>query len=714
MEQGFRSVLSVVRAAAAMLLATTITTGRPAPGAAWAETFVIPDGDVPALVAAIQAANINGEHDIIELAANGMYVVDSISSSLGGGSAFPLIEPDRDRSIDINGRGATIVRDPSAEPMRFFFVLDEAFLTLNDVALVGGLIETFEGGGAIRVQPAGTLWLERCALRDNKSPLGATIHATGTTWIVDTEVTGSSSDTTTAAIVVSDLRMQGSTVRNNGANADEEGAIHTLAALTLINSTISGNAGYGVFAPNASGGVQISNSTITDNTGPGLLDSSESDLIAIHNTVVAGNSPNCTITASIFGTGNIADDDSCPSGEAFTVVENTQLAPLADNGGVALPGGGSPRSMVPLHNSPLVDGADSDECLYFTDQIGKPRSVDGDGDGDPICDVGAVEFQLFQPVSLEVDYTAMGSDGNGVLEPDEDAPMAPAWRYDFGSIEDELAGFILSVVGPEGGNYFPTDGAAEYGVLSMGTSTSCRDNGPEDCYVISIEQQGSRPALHWDAAAVEQVVLPDFEIASQQEWKLHIGKSFPDVASSNTFYRFIETILHSGVTAGCTATSYCPASTTSRQQVPVFVLRALEGSNYSPPTCVTGNQPFTDVPASNPFCPWIRELAARDVIAGCGNGKYCPTDPVSRAQMAVYSLKTLEGGDYTPPPCASSSERFTDVPATHLFCPWIEELARRGIVSGCDSSNYCPGSPVSRAQMSVFVTRTFGLKLYGP
>ncbi len=57
---------------------------------------------------------------------------------------------------------------------------------------------------------------------------------------------------------------------------------------------------------------------------------------------------------------------------------------------------------------------------------------------------------------------------------------------------------------------------------------------------------------------------------------------------------------------------------------------------------------------------------------------------------------------------------FNDVPASHAFCRWIEELVRRGVVSGCGGGNYCPGNAVTREQMSVFLTVTFGLTLYGP
>jgi hypothetical protein len=102
------------------------------------------------------------------------------------------------------------------------------------------------------------------------------------------------------------------------------------------------------------------------------------------------------------------------------------------------------------------------------------------------------------------------------------------------------------------------------------------------------------------------------------------------------------------------------------------------------------------------------------VVAGCGAGTYCPTAPVTREQMAVFVLATREGAAYRPPSCTAGSERFSDVPASSPFCAWIEELARRGVVTGCAPSQYCPVAPVTREQMAVFLTVTFSLTLYGP
>jgi S-layer family protein len=100
------------------------------------------------------------------------------------------------------------------------------------------------------------------------------------------------------------------------------------------------------------------------------------------------------------------------------------------------------------------------------------------------------------------------------------------------------------------------------------------------------------------------------------------------------------------------------------------------------------------------------------VVSGCGGGNYCPSQAVTREQMSVFVLRTLDP-TINPPACVAGAELFGDVPASSGFCRWIEELARRGVVTGCGGGNYCPAQPVTREQMGVFITVTFDLKLYG-
>jgi hypothetical protein len=180
---------------------------------------------------------------------------------------------------------------------------------------------------------------------------------------------------------------------------------------------------------------------------------------------------------------------------------------------------------------------------------------------------------------------------------------------------------------------------------------------------------------------------------------------FLDVSGTSGFHPFVEKLVRDAVTAGCGGGDFCPTSAVTRGQMATFLLRSDGGPAYTPPPCVVAT--FSDVPCSSGFSRWVNDLAARGVTAGCGGGNYCPTDPVTRAQMAVFLLRTHDGSAYTPPPCLTPT--FADVPCSSGFARWIDELAARGITAGCGAGNYCPGNPVTRGQMAVFLVTTFGL-----
>ena len=111
---------------------------------------------------------------------------------------------------------------------------------------------------------------------------------------------------------------------------------------------------------------------------------------------------------------------------------------------------------------------------------------------------------------------------------------------------------------------------------------------------------------------------------------------------------------------------------------------------------------FPDVPTSQQFYFFIEDLFHNGITGGCGGGNYCPTGSVTRGQMAVFLLKSEHDAFYTPPPCTGV---FPDVPCPSQFADWIEQLFAEGITGGCGGGNYCPDSPVTRAQMAVFLLK---------
>jgi hypothetical protein len=98
--------------------------------------------------------------------------------------------------------------------------------------------------------------------------------------------------------------------------------------------------------------------------------------------------------------------------------------------------------------------------------------------------------------------------------------------------------------------------------------------------------------------------------------------------------------------------------------------------------------------------PDIEAIAAAGITAGCDTTRYCPDDPVTRAEMAVFLDRALQL------PAATASP-FIDVGG--WYAASVERLAAAGITAGCDTTRYCPDDPVTRGQMATFLRRALGL-----
>ena len=177
-------------------------------------------------------------------------------------------------------------------------------------------------------------------------------------------------------------------------------------------------------------------------------------------------------------------------------------------------------------------------------------------------------------------------------------------------------------------------------------------------------------------------------------------------------------VLPTGVSKSCIEEADCFSVTVSDAiPRPVQHWDALfqEDTNMSlPHTWVIHlGESFPDVPPANTFYRFVETLFHKQVTGGCAGGGYCPTNPVTRAQMAVFLLKSKYGSAHVPPPCTGTV--FPDVPCTGgPFDPWIEELASLQITGGCGGGLYCPTATVTRQQMAVFLLKAFEGSSYDP
>jgi hypothetical protein len=256
----------------------------------------------------------------------------------------------------------------------------------------------------------------------------------------------------------------------------------------------------------------------------------------------------------------------------------------------------------------------------------------------------------------------------------------------------------------------PTSGSADGAAIELtgkgfkpGATLTVGGLSALDVSVTSTEVFATTPVL--TPGTLNDVVLlnPD---ATTGTIPLGFFADFLDVPQGHVFHDFVESILRAGVTAGCGGGSYCVDSPMTRAEMSVLLLKSQFGPFHAPPAA-TGAI-FGDVHPGDFAADWIEELASLGITAGCGSGDYCPTDPVSRAQMAVFLLKTRLGAGYAPP---DPTGLFADVPVGSFADRWIEDLYNRQITGGCatDPLRYCPDEPDTRGEMAVFLTKTFAL-----
>jgi len=113
-------------------------------------------------------------------------------------------------------------------------------------------------------------------------------------------------------------------------------------------------------------------------------------------------------------------------------------------------------------------------------------------------------------------------------------------------------------------------------------------------------------------------------------------------------------------------------------------------------------QIFSDVVPTDYYFDAVDLMATYGITSGCGNGDYCPEEDVTRADMAIFIVRTVYGGDnftYQPTPY------FADVPANAFGFAWIQKLFELGITTGCGGDDFCPNDNVTRAEMAIFIIR---------
>jgi hypothetical protein len=172
-----------------------------------------------------------------------------------------------------------------------------------------------------------------------------------------------------------------------------------------------------------------------------------------------------------------------------------------------------------------------------------------------------------------------------------------------------------------------------------------------------------------------------------------------DVPAGHWAITSIDAIYENNISEGCSLTplAYCPEQSVTRAQMAAFLVRSLglEGG----PTAVAGY--FADVQTSDWYAEVVGRLYEENITSGCSVDplRFCPTDEVTRAEMAAFLVRSLNAEN----PSAPYRGYFPDVPEGAWFTSHVETLHEFG---GADGS-YRPQALVSRAEMAVMLDRAF-------
>ncbi|MCB7357878.1 S-layer homology domain-containing protein, partial [Enterocloster bolteae] len=99
-------------------------------------------------------------------------------------------------------------------------------------------------------------------------------------------------------------------------------------------------------------------------------------------------------------------------------------------------------------------------------------------------------------------------------------------------------------------------------------------------------------------------------------------------------------------------------------------------------------------------------VVSRGLFSGTSETTFSPDSTITRG-MFVTALGRLAGID---PAGYPSSSRFTDVPATAYYAPFVEWAASKGIVSGTGEGSFSPDAAITREQMAL-IMRQYADKL---
>lgn len=181
-------------------------------------------------------------------------------------------------------------------------------------------------------------------------------------------------------------------------------------------------------------------------------------------------------------------------------------------------------------------------------------------------------------------------------------------------------------------------------------------------------------------------------IISKQKPVSESEAEFSDVAADAWYAGAVKYVRENGLMTGTSDTSFSPNANISRAMLATILYRMagspteLEIASYSD---VADRAYYTDA---------VNWAAAEGIMAGYGNGRFGPNDPVTREQIVTILWR------YTGSPSSEAGQDFADKNTISSYAVDAVNWARAsGIVNGKDGNRFDPQGNLSRAEAAVIL-----------
>jgi hypothetical protein len=116
---------------------------------------------------------------------------------------------------------------------------------------------------------------------------------------------------------------------------------------------------------------------------------------------------------------------------------------------------------------------------------------------------------------------------------------------------------------------------------------------------------------------------------------------FTDVPASDASFPFVQKFRDQGITSGCTTTSFCPNDKVTRWMAAVLLIRGKFKAQFGDQFSYPSTPAFADVAPTSPVFAYIQKLFELGITTGCTPATFCPDDPITRQQAAVFIVRSF-------------------------------------------------------------------------